>query len=194
MQPFRNILFAADFSESSKEAFRTVCSLAVENTARVTVLHVVEPNLVAEEPVYFGQANVQYYDAGRDQAALESFRRKLCEVYAPSHPLDVEYQVREGDAADEILRMAREVDSDLIAMGTHGRTGLRWLLAGSVATAVMRRAPCPVLAFRTPELVREPGEVRVILHPTDFSIESEAALRVARGSLVISVHGWSLFM
>jgi nucleotide-binding universal stress UspA family protein len=76
--------------------------------------------------------------------------------------------------------MAREIASDLIVMGTHGRTGMRSLLAGSVAIAVMRRAHCPVLALRSPEVPREAKEIRMILHPTDFSVDSEAVLRVAR--------------
>ena len=83
MQPFQTILFAADFSENSKEAFRTACSLAVENQTRIVVFHVLEPSLVPEEPVYFGQARIQYYDAGRDEAHLESLRRGLREVYWP---------------------------------------------------------------------------------------------------------------
>lgn len=76
--------------------------------------------------------------------------------------------------------MAEEIDSDLIVMGTHGRTGLSGLLAGSVAIAVLRGARCPVLALRAGERPRETAEVRVILHPTDFSVDSEAALQVAR--------------
>jgi len=51
MQPLRKILFAADFSENSKEAFRAACSVAIENKTRIFVLHVVEPNWVPEEPV-----------------------------------------------------------------------------------------------------------------------------------------------
>ena len=51
MQPFRTILFAADFSENSKEAFRAACSLAVEDKTKLVVLHVVEPKLATREPV-----------------------------------------------------------------------------------------------------------------------------------------------
>ncbi|MGH7802777.1 MAG: universal stress protein [Candidatus Binatia bacterium] len=49
----------------------------------------------------------------------------------------------------EILKAAKNGKVDLIAMGTHGRTGLRQLLMGSVAEAVVRQAPCPVLTLRT---------------------------------------------
>ncbi len=52
MQPIRTILFAADFSENSKQAFQTACSLAVGNQTRLVVLHVAEPNSVAK---HFGR-------------------------------------------------------------------------------------------------------------------------------------------
>ena len=180
MQPFEKILFAADFSENSKEAFRAACSLAFENKTRLVVLHVAEPKFVPEEPVYYGQQTVQFFPTEPDKAHHEALKQKLREVYTPDHPLDVEYQTREGDASAEILRMAKEIGSDVIVMGTHGRTGLRWLLAGSVAIAVLHGAPCPVLALRAAEEPRQAKEISVILHPTDFSVDSEAALRVAR--------------
>jgi nucleotide-binding universal stress UspA family protein len=66
MQPFRNILFAADFSENCKEAFRLASSLSSETKTRMSVLHVVEPHWVAEEPVYLGQPTVQYFDSGSE--------------------------------------------------------------------------------------------------------------------------------
>ncbi len=180
MYPFRTMLFAADFSEDSTQAFRLAGSLAVENKTRIVVLHVLEPNLVVEEPVYLGQTTMQFYNAGRDEAQYESIKRKLGEVYIPGHAIDVEYHTREGHAAEEILRMADEVGADLIVMGTHGRTGLRRLLAGSVAATVLRGAHCPVLALRSGNRPRPAEEMRVLLHPTDFSDGCEAALRVAR--------------
>jgi nucleotide-binding universal stress UspA family protein len=76
--------------------------------------------------------------------------------------------------------MADEIGADLIAMGAHGRTGLRRLLAGSVAIAILRAAHCAVLALRSHDRPYEAKEIRVILHPTDLSDDSKAALRVAR--------------
>jgi nucleotide-binding universal stress UspA family protein len=55
-----------------------------------------------------------------------------------------------GDAVTEIVGVAQETPCDLIVMGTHGRTGLRRALLGSVAEQVMRRAPCPVLTVKMP--------------------------------------------
>ncbi len=102
------------------------------------------------------------------------------EVYTPNHPIELEYRTTDGDPSVEILRMAGEIKSNLIVMGTHGRTGLRRLFAGSVAIAVLRGAHCPVLALRSPEVPRRFEDVKVLLHPTDFSVSSEVAAEVAR--------------
>jgi nucleotide-binding universal stress UspA family protein len=190
MQPFRTILFAADFSGSSTAAFRVACSLAGEDTVRLIVLHVVEPDWVAKLPDYLEPGTIPPPDT---ESLREWLERRLAEVYVPTHPLHVEYRTSEGSAAEEVLRLADAVGADLIAMGTHGRTGLRRLLAGSVAARVLEQADCSVLALRAhhrPEAER----IRVILHPTDFSKASEAALRVARplasefGARLVIVH------
>jgi nucleotide-binding universal stress UspA family protein len=61
----------------------------------------------------------------------------------------VETRLERGDPASEILRTADEFGADLIVMGTHGRSGLGRLLMGSVAEAVLREAPSPVLIARS---------------------------------------------
>ncbi len=179
MKPFRTILFAADFSEASHEAFSMACSLAVEGETKLHVLHVDEPNWVPEEPAAFGQP-IQFYDDEIDGSHMEALSTNLSSAYTPSRPVDVAYHTRHGEAAAEILRLAEEVDADLIVSGTHGRTGLSWMLAGSVATSVLRDAHCPVLVVRSSEWLRDGKPNQFILHPTDFSENSEEALRVAR--------------
>jgi nucleotide-binding universal stress UspA family protein len=62
--------------------------------------------------------------------------------------LRVSTTVRTGEASREIIAVAQEIQADLIAMTTHGRTGLRRLLFGSVAEAVLRAAPVPVFVVR----------------------------------------------
>jgi nucleotide-binding universal stress UspA family protein len=91
----------------------------------------------------------------------------------------VEYRTTEGSPSAKILQTAEEVGADLIVMGTYGRTGLSRLLAGSVAMAVLEKARCSVLALRAGEGRHRFGEIRVILHPTDFSKASNAAVDVA---------------
>lgn len=192
MLPFQTILVAADFSEGSREAFRMACSLVPEDETRILVLNVMEPRYVPETPVYFGEQSARYLRVARAPAEHEAMKERLREVYAPGRSLEVEYRTKEGDAAEEILREAEETRSELIVMGTHGRTGLRRLLAGSIAETVLRKAPCPVLAFRSQETSPRAEPISVLLHPTDFSVGSEAALRVAR--LLASDHGSRLII
>ncbi len=194
MKPFRTILFAGDFSENSKEAFKVACSLAKEDKTRLFVLTVAGPDWVAEDPVFLGQGSVQFYKQPGDEHRLELLTERLRDEYAPDHPIDVEYLAREGDVSDQVLETAREIGADLVVMGTHGRTAVSWLISGSVATAVLRRAHCPVLALRSAVQMHKDGEPRVIMHPTDFSENSRAALDVARlvardqGARLVIIH------
>ncbi len=71
-----------------------------------------------------------------------------------THP--VERRLLQGDAAREILGVAKDMKCDLIVLGTHGRTGLGRLLMGSVAEQVVRHASCPVLTVKMP-LLRPPS-------------------------------------
>jgi nucleotide-binding universal stress UspA family protein len=177
MQSFETILVAVDFSENAVHAFRVACSLAVAAQTRLTVLHVVAPALAAEERASPGQAAAW---ASGAEDLHRSLKCQMREVYSPNRAIDVEYRTAEGDAAREILRVADEIQADLIVTGTHGRTGLRRLLAGSVAATVLVKAHCSVLALRAGHGEHKPGAVQTILHPTDFSRASEAALQVAR--------------
>jgi nucleotide-binding universal stress UspA family protein len=85
-----------------------------------------------------------------------------------------------GDAATEIVRHARDIDADLVVMGTHGRSGFDRFTLGSVTEKVLRKASCPVLTL-PPGAARvvEAVEYRRVLWPTDFSEPSEWALDFA---------------
>lgn len=162
MSAFHNVLVAADFSEGSRAAFATACPLARARGARVTVVHVREPGPMPP---------------GGPEALLGRLRA----AYVPGSPVEAEYLVREGEPAAGVLAAAGELGSDLVVMGTHGRTGLDRLLTGSVAETVLRHAHCPVLALRSGEGAGTGvGPVRTILHPTDFSDGPGLALRTAR--------------
>jgi nucleotide-binding universal stress UspA family protein len=181
MHRFRTILVAADFSENSAHAFRVAGAVAVEEKTRLIVLHVVAPDRVAAERASPGQAAAEPSGASGAEDQLQILKRRMRAVYSPSGPIDVQYRLTErDDAASEILRVADAIGADLIVMGTHGRTGLRRLVAGSVASTVLAKAHCSVLALRSGQGEHKADAMRVILHPTDFSKDSAAALRVAR--------------
>ena len=192
MIPFQIILVAADFSESSRKAFCVAYHLARDEKTRIHVVHVVEPTYVTEEPVYSGQQTIAFDPIQREPDFYESLKAQLRKFYLAEQALNVDYETcDEGDVAGSILRRATELGCDLIAMGTHGRTGLDRLLTGSVAETVLRKAHCPVLALRDLRLSREGEPIRVIVHPTDFSERSEPASRWHGGWRAITGRGSS---
>ncbi len=91
----------------------------------------------------------------------------------------VRASVWRGDPAEEILKASAALHSDLIAMTTHARRGLEHLLMGSVAEAVIRESPLPVLLLR-PGSGRRPQELRRILVPIDGTESSRQVLGVVR--------------
>jgi nucleotide-binding universal stress UspA family protein len=180
MRVFRTIVCAADFSERSKAAFRVACSLAKEDETRLFVLHVMEQRPVVEQEIAFGEHGALIPLPATAETHHEALKQRLREVYVSDRPVEVDYGVCEGVAANEVLCKANELKADLIVLGTHGRTGLHRLLTGSVAESVLRHAECPVLALKMPSAGDASDNLDVILHPTDFSERADPAMWVAR--------------
>jgi nucleotide-binding universal stress UspA family protein len=192
MTLFRTILFAADFTEKSRAAFRFACSLADERETQLSVLHVIERMPVVEQSVAFGDKGklIPLVEGGLGHhAALE---QRLHEMYVPERSLDVSFHVRDGFPVDEVLRMADEISSDLVVLGTHGRTGLSRLLTGSVAEGILQKSRCPVAVLRSSADSPEIGPIATVLCATDFSTASEAAVQVARS--IAREHGAKLIV
>jgi nucleotide-binding universal stress UspA family protein len=142
MLPLATILHPTDFSERAEFAFRVACALARDYDARLVLLHVIPPPMV----VYAGGSVPP-----DPRPTVEEMKRLLHEMEKQAQNVRVESRVMEGDPVNMILRAAEETHSDVIIMGTHGRTALARLLMGSVAEAVLRKAPCPVLTIKTPK-------------------------------------------
>jgi nucleotide-binding universal stress UspA family protein/quercetin dioxygenase-like cupin family protein len=145
------ILHPTDFSENSRPAFETACSLARDADATLLVLHVMLPSV---SPVVD-----QALDPSRP---IES--QPVPARFPWPEPQDarvrVQHRLSEGDPAKEILRLIETEHCDLVVMGSHGRSGLGRFLAGSVAEEVLRTAPCPVLVVKPPlRNAEEPGAV-----------------------------------
>ena len=152
---FRSILCPVDFSDLSLNALRFAVDLASTFQAELHLLHVFEG-----------------YDAISLNPELAMSRmpewlpklRQLCHeklAALPSADLAVRCAAvvranREGSAIHEILSYAAHDKIDLIVLATHGRTGLKHLLMGSVAENVVRHAKCPVLTIRDTEPLRKP--------------------------------------
>ena len=136
----KNILCPVDFSSCSDAALAYASSLAQDSEAK---LHIV---FAYEEPFAYTDGFggfVPPADLDQEQENLQTIKPSIEGV-----PFCREFIV--GTPTDSLLNYAKEHDIDLIVMGTHGRTGLMRLLMGSVAEAVVRRAPCPVVTIRQP--------------------------------------------
>jgi nucleotide-binding universal stress UspA family protein len=145
MLPIKVILHPTDFSQLSEHAFQLACMLARDTDARLIVLHVHDRPVLAYAGVAMAPPSPPPSDDER--AAI---RAQLDSVRPTELEIPVTHRLEAGDPATGILEVARETSCDMIVMGTHGRTGLRRLLMGSVAEKVMHGAICPVVTVKTP--------------------------------------------
>jgi universal stress protein A len=137
----KKILFPTDFSHTGDAALELATSLARQRGATLMIVHVEEP------PAAYGGGEMYY---GMPDPATEDLEKMLSEIVPTDPQVPHEHRLITGDPAIAIARLAEQEDAELIVMGTHGRTGLLRLLMGSVAEAVVRRAPCPVLTLKQP--------------------------------------------
>jgi len=144
------ILHPTDFSECSRYAFGIAVDLARLHGARLLIVHVVDT--LGPEHISVGEAVGQLQPEGYRARQMEQLYR----IAPPEPGVAVAHVLAEGEPSAEIDRVAGENHCDLIVMGTHGRTGLKRLLMGSVAEHVMRYSPCPVLTTRAPAIVHRP--------------------------------------
>jgi nucleotide-binding universal stress UspA family protein len=136
---YKKILFATDFSPASEAALKYATSLARDSGATLSILHVEElPTPYAGGEMLLPQP----------EYPNPEIRRMLEAVVPTDKSIKYEHHLVLGTAAEDIVRVANEQKADLIVIGTHGRTGLKRVLMGSVAEAVMRRAGCPVLTLK----------------------------------------------
>jgi universal stress protein A len=161
---FTHVLIPTDFSEPALWALRYALEEATLHHAKVTLLHILPAHMSTD--VYFvtGAPEPQPgFDPALErrlgtptppqptvvlddhhEAALTQLRDLMPAAFHGTWEADV----AAGPPAETIVRVAQERGADLIVMGTHGRTGLRHALIGSVAEKVVRLAPCPVLVTR----------------------------------------------
>jgi nucleotide-binding universal stress UspA family protein len=185
MLPLQRILCPTDFSDFSFEAIEQGAQMAKHFEAELCVLHVA-PTL-EHTP---GLTPFQDF-AGVDRSQLEAAtregaERELAKLIERHHLNGVRVRAlaKCGSAADEIVSAAEEEHCDLIVIATHGLTGWREYIYGSVAEKVLRIARCPVLIRRVqaeePNLTTSlPMPPRKILCTTDWSEPSFSALQVA---------------
>jgi nucleotide-binding universal stress UspA family protein len=143
---FHRILVATDFSDASERGFDLALAVAADGAA-VELVHFWQlPALSRAHAADEVDATLAEIRAGMEQHGAERGAEAL--ATRDTTRADVRYSLREGDARDGILDLARVAGCDLVVVGSHGRRGLRRLLLGSVAESTVRHAPCSVLVAR----------------------------------------------
>ncbi len=133
--PFHRILCCTDFSSLSEKALEHAGSLAQEYDAELVLLHVLD----------------EYADAGATVERTDNAKRQLERLASstPCKPGTVKTAVRLGRAYEQIIQVATEINTDLVAVGVRGRNALDVAVFGSTAYRVIQLGPCPVLVVPT---------------------------------------------
>ncbi len=146
MRTIQKIMVPLDFSPRGEEVLDFAIDLSRQYDAALAVVHVNElpPNLLPSGALPPNLVESWLADVN----ALLGNAETRAVAAGVRH---VETELLQGVPHVEIVRGAREDGVDLIVMGTHGRTGVKHALIGSVAERVVRKAPCPVLTVRVAE-------------------------------------------
>jgi nucleotide-binding universal stress UspA family protein len=144
----QRILVPVDFSALSKKAMRYAVKLSQVFNAEISLFHVIEPDL----PPFFDGATMAPPIISNGTTARRTNRMKRWISSARSAGATrIASIIQIGLPAHQIVETARNMDVDLIVIGTHGYTGWKHLAIGSTAERVVRAAPCPVLVVREKE-------------------------------------------
>jgi universal stress protein A len=153
MLKLNRILCPTDFSEASLAGLVAACTVARECGAELILLHVAEPLVAFGELLSDGDAD---FDCGEAKGKLD----RLVGTHVPPGVTALP-MVKWGNAAETILQVALDEDVDLVVIATHGWSGWRHMLFGSVAEALVHGAHCPVLTVPSKKVQEELPEEEV---------------------------------
>ena len=167
---FENILFATDFSPAAAHAIPFIKKIARHFQSNLVALHV-------RPPVVNPMTEPGTWPTDIEAAKVfdKEHREQLLDTFAGIH---TEVQIEEGDIQSRLDNAMQKHNTDLVIIGTRGRTGLAKILLGSVAEEIFRTVPCPVLTVG-PHSDAATANIREILFATDFASEAPAAAAYA---------------
>lgn len=139
---YERILHPTDGSTGSAHVALQALNLAKQYDATVHTLHVVDADVKSLLSESGGRIDEL---KSRGKTGIE-----MVERMAESHDVNLVSDIREGEPAETIIEYADEIDASVIVAGTHGRTGVRRRVLGSVAERLVRHAHCPVMTVRLP--------------------------------------------
>jgi universal stress protein A len=139
---FTRIVVPVDFSEHSLKAFQTALNFGQQFGAELILVHIVEQIVYPGDWMYPPIAMSDFASGKREEIA------KQLKALTAGTGVSAREIVRLGRAWQEVVEIAKETKADLVVLATHGYTGLRHVLLGSVAEKIVRHAPCQVLTVR----------------------------------------------
>ena len=179
MIDIQRILCPTDFSETSRHAFTYAAPLARWYGASMTLLYANPPAVVAAYAPGVPLLPGALLTAEDRETTVQNLRAMAQTAGAG---IQVDCEMRDGDATTAIVQAAAAVSADLVVLGTHGRSGVERLVMGSVAEKVLRKAACPVMTVppHAGPVVPPPSSFfRRVLGAIDFSPSSMRALEYA---------------
>ena len=144
MSTYKHLLIGLDLSPESQQVVDRVKQLFADREVKITICHILEPlafTYGGDIPVDLSDVQVQLEDQARQRLATLAEQLNVSEE---------DQHIVLGQPANEMRRMAKEENVDLIIVGSHGRHGLA-LIFGSTSNSVLHGAPCDVLAVRINE-------------------------------------------
>lgn len=156
--PITRVLWPTDFSEASYEALKSAVELCAHFSAELCAVHVVPeiPRITHDDGAAAGGVGYVTELKKYEQELHSAARKRLHGVIQQRVPKEIKSAaiVSRGEPASEILRTAENQRATVIVTATHGLSGWRQLVFGSVAERVVRLATCPVLTIRSPRVIR----------------------------------------
>jgi nucleotide-binding universal stress UspA family protein len=170
---FQNILFATDFSDAAARAIPYVKRIAKHYEAKLVALHVYPP-------IVSPMTNPESWpiDTAALEASNQAQREQLLRTFAG---IPTEVLIEEGNVYTGLQAAIKRFHTDLVVLGTRGRTGIGKMLLGSVAEEILRKTPCAVLTVgpHADPSRESDGQIREILYATDFTPQSQTAASYA---------------
>lgn len=144
----KNILVPTDFSKFSDKALKCALDIAKRYNSRIFLLHVIDGTIQQFIADYCTDTKVAERVVNEGVITSNENVQKMIDGFSETKEVKIITDVRKGIPYEEILKNQQEQEIDLIVIASHGRTGLRKFLIGSVAEKVMRGAGCPVLLLK----------------------------------------------
>ncbi len=143
-----NILVAIDLSSASQKILNKAKTLAIALPAKVCLLHVVEgdPDFLDDEPDSHGTSDQGQKEFPQEHKDLQKEVDRLRQS-----GIDTKGLLTQGSVVDVILQKSKQLEIDIIIVGTHGHGGVHHMIFGSVSEGVLRNTSCPVLVIPTHE-------------------------------------------